>query len=484
MKRTRFAILLAGLYFLFSANAYAIGNVCSNFDISFENNADHDIKLTKFEYYDFNKNKWKTENLLGVDGIKTIDPGETWTKKRDFEKVEDRDTRFRTTFQNVIDGTASQKQTILSSVFRCEDRGEKTITFESSTTGDVVGNVCDNFNITFENESGDEIKVKKLEYFDFNKSKWKTENMFGVDGHQKINPGASWTKRRDLGKVGGTDTKFRATYQRAIGGNKWRQNETVTTADFTCTNGGSRSVVIEDNDEANAQSVKLVHDEGSELGLAALAIRNRFPFLNDAQRSKNPKFIDSHTKNYGTGHAELKGYGITMIAHHGHKPTPSFDTINYWRGELDQPNELFFQKGKNNREKQWNIIGMGYGLVFDPDDPPTLDADGYSYPFLVHEAGYHRLGDGGFDCADDGDLKTSSWNSGLRIDAAGKMNVTRDDIKNRTSLRKKRHGRLWTIHVWFDPETGLPVVTNTDPWARQASDALRVDDCAFYYQQP
>lgn len=482
MRKLNSALFLVGVCFLFVTNANAIGKVCSNFDIAFQNDADHDIKITKFEYYDFNKNKWKTENLLGADGSKKLDPGQTWTKRRDLEKVEDRDTQFKVTFQRIVDGTKFQKETLLSNRFRCVDRGDKTITFDNTASTDLVGNTCDNFNITFANETEDEIKVTKFEYFDASASKWKTENMFGVDGHQKINSGAQWTKQRDLEKIGGVNTEFRATFKRAIGGNKWQQEDKVTVPDVTCSHGGSETILIQDNEQADAQAIEFLHDAGSELGLAALAVRSRYPFLKNAQRSTTPKFIDAHTKNYGAGHADLQGYGVTMIAHHGHKPAPKFDKINYWRGELDQPTELFFQKGRNNKESEWNIIGMGYGLVFDPDNLPTLDADGTSYPFLIHEAGYHRLGDGGFDCADNGDLKTASWNSGLRIDSAGQMNVTRDDLKSRTSIRKKRHGRLWTIHVWFDPESGLPVVRNKDPWSRQGSDAIKVDDCAFYFQ--
>jgi len=484
MGKMKCVLVFAVLIGLFSANAHAIGKVCSNFEITFENNTDYDIRVTKFEYYDYNKNKWKTENMLGADGRKNLSAGDDWTKKRDLEKVENRDTRFRTTFQRIIDGTQYQKETTLTDRFRCTDNGESTITFDMNTASSVVGNICGNFSITFMNETADEIKITKFEYFDSRASKWKTENMFGLDGHQKLNPGAEWTKTRDLEKVGGVDTDFRTTFKRAIGGNKWQQAEVMTVPDIRCNDQGDATIIIEDNEAAIEQPIEFFHDAGSDLGLAALAVTNRFPFLKDAQRSKDPKFIDSHVKNYGTGHAELAGYGITMIAHHGHKPVPAFDKINYWRGELDQPTELFFQKGRNNRESEWNIIGMGYGLVFDPDNPPFLEADGQRYPFLVHEAGYHRLGDGGFDCADNGDLKTASWNAGLRIDAAGRNNITRDDIKSRSSTRKKRHGRLWTIHVWFSPDSGLPVVRNTDPWNRQASGALKVDDCAFYYQQP
>jgi hypothetical protein len=72
---------------------------------------------------------------------------------------------------------------------------------------------CENYKITVMNSTHGEIKVTKFEYKDG--SNWKTENMLGLDGHQKIEEkhGLTWT--RDLEGVGNEDTQFRRAVQRS-----------------------------------------------------------------------------------------------------------------------------------------------------------------------------------------------------------------------------------------------------------------------------
>ena len=349
-----------------------------------------------------------------------------------------------------------------------------------STSVSAIGKVCSNFEIIFENASSDEIKVTKFQYYDFKNNKWKTEKLFGLDGHQKINPGQSWPKERDLEKVEDRDTKFRATFKRRIGGNKWKDSETIDTDFFVCRDNGRETVTIPE-DIAIDQSTDIIHGEGSELAEAAAAIQEKYPNMREAQKATDPKFIDSHVKNFGTGHAELKGYGVTMIAHNGSGPKPSTDKLAFWNDELDEPTELFYEKGGALNKKKWKIIGMGYGKDFTSSTPPVLAADGQEYEFLVHEAGYHKLGDGGFECAENEDIKNKAWDDGVRIDAEGFNIVTRDNLKPRKRFGV-RHGRIWTLHVWFEPDTGLPLVAPTDPWERQSFNALSVPSCAFYAQ--
>lgn len=349
-----------------------------------------------------------------------------------------------------------------------------------SADASAIGQVCSDFEIIFENNSSDEVKVTKFEYYDYTNNKWKTENLFGLDGHQKINPGQSWAKERDLEKVEDRSTKFRATFKRRIGGNKWHDEETSDTVIFTCTDGGRKKVTISQS-IADIQNTEILHPYDSELAEVARVIQEKYSNMKEAQKAENPKFIDSHVKNFGTGHADLKGFGVTMVAHNGRGPKPSIENLVFWNDDLDEPNLLFFEKGSSFNKSQWKIIGMGYGKDFTSNVPPILTVDGMEYEFLIHEAGYHKLGNGGFECAENEDLKNNSWDDGVRIDEAGLNIVTRDDLKPRKRF-SVRHGRLWAIHVWFDPETGLPIVAEKDPWERQAFDAITVPPCAFYHQ--
>lgn len=215
-------------------------------------------------------------------------------------------------------------------------------------------------------------------------------------------------------------------------------------------------------------------------------VKDRYPNLKAANQSKNPKFIDSHPKGFATGHAELDGFGVTMVAHNGTEPKVNFDKIlNADDAPLNSsawnPNLLFFEKGKTGKTKQWEIIGMGYSLAFDPTDQPFITVFGTRHDFDVHEAGYHNIVDGGFKCAEDKNLKKKAKNAGKTVDSQGRHNITRDDLKNRVNTVK--HGRIWSIHIWFDPDGSGWSVGTTDPWGRQDSKAKSVPSCAFYQQR-
>lgn len=104
--------------------------------------------------------------------------------------------------------------------------------------------VCKNVSIKIENGTSDTVKVTKFEYFDFDKNKYRTENLLGVDGQEKLNPGKSFTQTRDLGQVGNDRTKFRVTYRHQQGGIKFENPVSVTTPSFTCTNNSSQRVLL------------------------------------------------------------------------------------------------------------------------------------------------------------------------------------------------------------------------------------------------
>jgi hypothetical protein len=104
---------------------------------------------------------------------------------------------------------------------------------------------CKDVVITISNKTSDEIRVKTFEYRDFDKEKWKTEVMFGIDGHQDLEEGKAYTfNSQNLESVLDDKTEFRVTYAHHIGGNKWGLDKTETTGTFTCTVGMKKTVSI------------------------------------------------------------------------------------------------------------------------------------------------------------------------------------------------------------------------------------------------
>lgn len=103
---------------------------------------------------------------------------------------------------------------------------------------------CKNVVITITNQTPDEVKVKTFEYRDFDKENWKTENMFGIDGFQKLMAGQHYSWTRDLESVRDDKTEFRVTYVHHIGGSKWGSDLTETTDQFTCGEGLRKTVTL------------------------------------------------------------------------------------------------------------------------------------------------------------------------------------------------------------------------------------------------
>jgi hypothetical protein len=219
----------------------------------------------------------------------------------------------------------------------------------------------------------------------------------------------------------------------------------------------------------------------SPIGLAAAAVRARYGSFNTAQKAKEPSFFDAHPSGVAaTGHAELEGFGVTMVQ--GKWPKAALNAS----GKLDDPTLLFFRKNGKDQDDWW-IIGMGYSFEFasDSEDPPRSPSEIPASKWVVHEAGYHHSpGDGGFTCADNDDLRKSVFNAGKRIDSAGCIGISQSDLKTREFDVDKKHGRFWAAHVWFEPGTMRPAYAATDPWCRQGSEALHVPACAFFPRHP
>lgn len=108
--------------------------------------------------------------------------------------------------------------------------------------GSVSAATCSNVKITLKNDTADEIKVTKFQYEDA--GAWPSENMFGVDGYQKIESGHGFTWTRDLGGTGGEKTRFKATYKHHIGGTSWGPDKTVTIGPFTCVDNNTDKTLV------------------------------------------------------------------------------------------------------------------------------------------------------------------------------------------------------------------------------------------------
>ena len=101
---------------------------------------------------------------------------------------------------------------------------------------------CKDVYILVQNSADVEVKVTKFEYKDG--SNWKTENMFGLDGFQKIEKDQHFIWVRDLEGIRNESTQFRVTFRRHIGGTAWASEEVVTTATFTCSDNERQFVTL------------------------------------------------------------------------------------------------------------------------------------------------------------------------------------------------------------------------------------------------
>ena len=134
--------------------------------------------------------------------------------------------------------------------------------------------------------------------------------------------------------------------------------------------------------------------------------------------------------------------------------------------DLLQPSLLFFEKVGAD-EGNWKVIGAGYHFDYAPCDVPCLDHVPES-KFLIHEAGWHRVpGDGGFDCIQqqwvDGSADIDVTNQCARID--------KDDFHRLgATFGANKHERLWTLHMWFQPDGDGVAFGATDPWCRWNDD--------------
>jgi hypothetical protein len=104
-------LLMVGICLGTTNPAFALGDKCKNVKITVKNSTGDAVKITKFEYEEKDKNKFRTELLLGVDGREFLNPNKFFTKVRDLAFVGGDLTSFRVTFQKKIGGTLFEKPT-------------------------------------------------------------------------------------------------------------------------------------------------------------------------------------------------------------------------------------------------------------------------------------------------------------------------------------------------------------------------------------
>ncbi len=118
MKTITLAVL--GLSLILAHTSFAAGDVCSDVKITLSNTTPDEVKVTTFEYYDYDQQKWRTESMFGIDGFQKLEPnhGMTWT--RDLEHVKNDNTKFRVTYEHHVGGTKwASPQKVTTNEFKC-----------------------------------------------------------------------------------------------------------------------------------------------------------------------------------------------------------------------------------------------------------------------------------------------------------------------------------------------------------------------------
>jgi hypothetical protein len=121
------SLLVFGVYLANTDTAFA-RDVCKDVKITITNTTPDTIKVTKFEYFDADKNKFRTENLLGTNGREILDSNKSFTTTRNLGQVGNDATAFKVTYQHGIGGTKFESPiSILTSKFTCTDGIDKTV---------------------------------------------------------------------------------------------------------------------------------------------------------------------------------------------------------------------------------------------------------------------------------------------------------------------------------------------------------------------
>ena len=104
------------------------------------------------------------------------------------------------------------------------------ITVGASPQAHALGDTCKNVKIKVINARPVQIKVTKIEYYDYDRGKWRSEAFV----NRKISKTKSYTWNRNLEHVKNDKTKVRITYKDHLGGTRWGSARTETGGTHTC----------------------------------------------------------------------------------------------------------------------------------------------------------------------------------------------------------------------------------------------------------
>jgi hypothetical protein len=132
-KTALLSSLLLFSIFLCTTNATFARDVCKDVKITIKNGTKDTVNVTKFEYFDVDKNKFRTENFFGgVDGL-TVSPNKSSATTRNLQHVGNDLTSFKVTYRRQINGEnvgASIVNTTLQ--FKCVDGVKKSFLLNGS----------------------------------------------------------------------------------------------------------------------------------------------------------------------------------------------------------------------------------------------------------------------------------------------------------------------------------------------------------------
>jgi hypothetical protein len=216
-----------------------------------------------------------------------------------------------------------------------------------------------------------------------------------------------------------------------------------------------------------------------DLAVAARKIQARWPTAGDAW---DAPYNEACVWYWAHGKRSFDGMGVAMATL---DDRPGLQHLvedlhdEYASGVLSQPSLLFFDMTDRNW-REWELVGFGYHADYEPCTAPQLGCLPRKVWF-VHEAGYHNVVNGSMVLATDDDLIDSSL--AASIDEAGCEDIGHHDLSTRPLT--VAHGRAWDLHVWLDPEGGLPQIDKYDPWTRwkDAPRRLELAEEAFFKPQ-
>jgi len=104
----------------------------------------------------------------------------------------------------------------------------------------IWGIGCKDVEVTATNKAGKDVKVIDLDYYDFERKKWRSK----LTMDKTLKPNESWKKTRRLKAVGLDETKVRVDYRVRGNDGKWGGKKQVESAQVVCENGSKFSVTL------------------------------------------------------------------------------------------------------------------------------------------------------------------------------------------------------------------------------------------------